>query len=48
MPLALLCIDGLSIDSQPVAIKTSAQIYCIEKVGAQNRSFAEAVKAFNG
>ncbi len=31
----------------PVAIKTSAEIYCMEKVGVQTGSFVAAVKECN-
>ena len=38
----------LALTQVPVAIKTSAEIYCMEKVGAQTGSFVAAVKECNG
>ena len=38
----------LALTQIPVAIKTSAEIYCMEKVGAQTGSFVAAVKECNG
>ena len=38
----------LALTQVPVAIKTSAEIYCMEKVGAKTGSFITAVKECNG
>ena len=38
----------LALTQIPVAIKTSAEIYCMEKVGVQTGSFVAAVKECNG
>ena len=38
----------LTLTQIPVEIKTSAEIYCMEKVGVQIGSFVTAVKECNG
>ena len=38
----------LALTQVPVAIKTSAEIYCMEKVGFRTGSFVVAVKECNG
>ncbi|WP_320667876.1 hypothetical protein [Prochlorococcus sp. MIT 1307] len=37
----------LALTQVPVAIKTSAEIYCMEKVGVRTGSFIAAVKECN-